>query len=182
MKPNQTIPGTNQLFLREEELRLGIDLLYFASRDLAAEVETIARRLSTPQSPISASHLRLIGFLSSISPQPASRILRLMRMSKQSFSRMTTTLVERGWVLQTAHSDDRRQRLLSLTEAGRDIEQQVTAKLSAYLARAYRQAGASAVIGMREVLLGLISEPEAQRYLPISQNRRNSPPGTNSVS
>ncbi|MDI9409491.1 MAG: MarR family transcriptional regulator [Candidatus Pacebacteria bacterium] len=182
MKPRQPISGTNQLFLREEELRLGIDLLYFASRDLAAEVEGLARRLSTAQSVISPSHLRLIGFLSSPTAQPATKILRLMRISKQSFSRMTATLVARGWVIQTSFNDDRRQRLLCLTEAGRDIERQVTAKLSAYLARAYRSAGASAVTGMREVLLGLINEAEAQRYLPASLHHRKTGSDPNSLS
>ena len=176
------VSGANQLFLREEELRLGIDLLYFASRDLTAELEAMARRLSSAESPISASHLRLISFLSNGTAQPASRILRLMRISKQSFSRMTAILVARGWLIQTAYSDDRRQHLLSLTDAGRDIEQQVTARLSSFLARAYRHAGASAVIGMREVLLGLVSEPEAQRYLPLSPSKRNPNTGHNSLS
>ncbi|MCX8501397.1 MAG: helix-turn-helix domain-containing protein, partial [Alphaproteobacteria bacterium] len=161
------IPGANQLFLREEELRLGIDLIYFAARDLATEVEGLARRLSTEESTISSSHLRLLSFLRGEAPQPSARVMRLMRQSKQSFSRTCSVLVARDWILQAPLAEDRRQHHLSLTQAGRELEAQVAARLNGALARAYRQAGATAVTGMREVLLGLVSDAEALRYLQV---------------
>ena len=167
------VPGANQLFLREEELRLGIDLIYFAARDLAAEVEGLARRLSTEDSSITPSHLRLLSFLCGEAPQPSTRVMRLMRLSKQSFSRYCSVLVARDWIHQAQLAEDRRQHHLSLTPAGRELEAQVAARLNAALARAYRQAGVTAVTGMREVLLGLVSDSEALRYLPIAPTRRS---------
>ena len=48
---------------------------------------------------------------------------------------------------------------LSLTEKGRELEQQLTENQRARIARAYREAGAEAVEGFRKVMLGIVSSP-----------------------
>jgi DNA-binding MarR family transcriptional regulator len=59
---------------------------------------------------------------------------------------------------------------LQLTDKGQALEQALTENQRRRFARAYRQAGADAVEGFRQVLLGLIEEPPDE-YL-IQGDRR----------
>jgi len=59
---------------------------------------------------------------------------------------------------------DRRQRLLSLTELGADLERKLTEEQRALVARAYKAAGAEAVDGFRKVMLGMINEADRAKF------------------
>ena len=71
-------------------------------------------------------------------------------------SRVLSSLVDNGYVLQQQGSDDRRQRLLYLTETGTALEARLTAVQGKRFAAAYREAGVSAVEGFQKVLQGLL--------------------------
>jgi DNA-binding MarR family transcriptional regulator len=92
-----------------------------------------------------------------------SELLVLLGITKQSLSRVLRDLTDRRLVAVRPGPSDRRQRLLTLTEAGSGLEAQLTEGQSRRLARAYRQAGAEAVEGFRKVLLGLIDEARRDR-------------------
>jgi DNA-binding MarR family transcriptional regulator len=61
-------------------------------------------------------------------------------------------------VVRTADRHDRRRRLLELSAAGRELDEQLNGRLRRQLASAYRAAGAEAVAGYHRVLLGLLDE------------------------
>ena len=61
----------------------------------------------------------------------------------------------KGLIAQSVGPEDRRERRLSLTEAGVALEQALSAPQRALMAGAYRAAGAEAVAGFRKVLAGL---------------------------
>ena len=89
-----------------------------------------------------------------------SELLAILRITKQSLSRVLGQLVREGFVAQRQGTRDRRQRLLYLTDKGTELEQRLTATQRARVARAYREAGAQAVEGYRKVLAGLVDETE----------------------
>ena len=76
-----------------------------------------------------------------------------------------------GYVDQRKGTRDRRQRLLYLTEKGRELERKVSEPQRARVAQAYREAGAEAVEGYRKVLLGLVNEDDRAAILKSIQNR-----------
>jgi DNA-binding MarR family transcriptional regulator len=98
-----------------------------------------------------------------------SELLDILKITKQSLSRVLSQLVRQGFIVQRPGSTDRRQRLLSLTDRGAELERKLTEEQRALVARAYRSAGAEAVEGFRKVLLGLINEPDRERFKPNSQ-------------
>ena len=61
---------------------------------------------------------------------------------------------------QEVGATDKRQRLLYLTDAGVNLERELSAPQRERMARAYREAGADAVAGFWKVLMGLIDEDE----------------------
>ena len=151
----------NPLFLRDDDLRQGIELLFFAYRDFTAKAdETLA------QNGFGRAHHRVIYFVGRNPDMTVSDLLDILKITKQSLSRVLGQLVRQGFIVQKPGATDRRQRLLSLTELGADLERKLTEEQRALVARAYRAAGAEAVEGFRKVLTGLIDEADRDRFKP----------------
>ena len=90
---------------------------------------------------------------------PVSALLDILKITKQSLSRVLGQLLRQGFVQQRPGAD-RRQRLLDLTPQGAELERRLTEDQRALVARAYRAAGAEAVEGFRSVLFGMINEAD----------------------
>jgi hypothetical protein len=73
-------------------------------------------------------------------------------------------LVSDGFITQRPGLRDRRQRLLELTDKGRELENKLTEQQRVRIAAAYRSAGAEAVEGFRTVLLNIIDEQDRGRF------------------
>lgn len=153
-------PGVNQLFLRDEELRMGMELLFYAYRDFTAEPDEILAKWG-----FGRAHHRVIYFVGRYTDITVSDLLGILHITKQSLSRVLSQLLRQGYIVQAPGRRDRRQRLLALTPKGRELETQLSEAQRAVLARAYRGAGASAVEGFRKVLLGLINEEDRRKLV-----------------
>jgi DNA-binding MarR family transcriptional regulator len=153
--------GANPLFLREEELRQGMELLFFAYRDFIAEPDKILVGYGYGR-----AHHRVVYFVGRHPSITVSELLAILQITKQSLSRVLGQLVSDGLIVQHRGLRDRRQRLLELTEAGRELERHLSEDQRARIARAYRDAGAEAVEGYRTVLRNLINERDRRRFEP----------------
>ena len=145
-------PHANPLFLRDEELRQGIEMLFYAYRDFTSEPDSILARHK-----FGRAHHRVIYFVGRYPGMAVSDLLNILKITKQSLSRVLGQLVREEFISQQQGTRDRRQRLLELTEMGRELERQLTQNQRERIARAYREAGADAVEGFRKVMLGVMS-------------------------
>ncbi len=143
-------PGMHQLFLREEDLREGLALLFHAGRDLAREADPALAAHG-----LGRAHHRAIYFVGRHPGLTVGALMDMLGITKQSLHRVLGDLLERGVVTQRPGPVDRRERRLELSEAGRALEREITEAQRALVAAAYRNAGATAVEGFRRVLLGL---------------------------
>lgn len=143
----------NPLFLREEELRQGIELLFYGYRDFTTEPDALLSQLG-----FGRAHHRVVYFVGRYPDITVSGLLKILRITKQSLSRVLRELIDKGYIEQTTGATDRRQRLLKLTDKGQALERDLTAVQARRVARAYREAGAVAVEGFRKVLLGILDE------------------------
>ena len=146
------------LFLREEELRQGIELLYYAYRDFTAEPDAMLARYG-----FGRAHHRVIYFVGRHPEMTVSDLLGILRITKQSLSRVLGQLVRQGFIRQRPGDRDRRQRLLELTEKGIELERQLSENQRQRVAKAYREAGGQAVEGFRKVMLGIVSSESDRR-------------------
>ncbi|ROP84083.1 DNA-binding MarR family transcriptional regulator [Stella humosa] len=147
------------LFLREEELRQGIELLYFAYRDFTAGPDEILAGYG-----FGRAHHRVIYFVGRHPGMTVSGLLGILRITKQSLSRVLGQLIEEEFIRQRAGERDRRQRLLNLTDKGVELERQLSQNQRDRIARAFRGAGADAVEGFRRVMLGIVDEHDRARF------------------
>jgi DNA-binding MarR family transcriptional regulator len=154
--------------LPDEEIRQGIELLFFAYRDFTAEPDAILARYG-----FGRAHHRVIHFVGRHPHITVSELLGILRITKQSLSRVLSHLVRQEFVLQRPGRYDRRQRLLELTAKGQELERRLSEPQRARVANAYRNAGPQAVEGFRRVLLEILaSEEDRRRFVLNSPSRR----------
>jgi len=153
-------PSANPLFLREEDLREAIEMLYFAYRDFTGEADAMLSKHG-----FGRAHHRVIYFVGRHPMISVSDLLTILKITKQSLSRVLSQLVRDGFIVQHRGTSDGRQRLLELTDKGRAIEHQVTKAQRQRIASAYRQAGGDAVQGFRAVLIGIMDPSVRGRFL-----------------
>ncbi|GGE02112.1 MarR family transcriptional regulator [Polymorphobacter glacialis] len=144
-------PTASPLFLREDEIRRGIELLYFGYSSMIRGADAILDREG-----FGRAHHRALYFIARRPGLPVGDLLRLLAITKQSLGRVLTELQSRSLVEQAIGTTDRRQRLLRLTPAGTALEASLFAELETGMASAYGEAGQSAVTGFWSVLIGLI--------------------------
>lgn len=150
----------NPLFLRDEDLRESIELLFYAYREFTAEPDEILGELG-----LGRAHHRAIYFVGRYPGISVTDLLRILRITKQSLSRVLSQLVDEGFIEQQKGQEDRRQRLLTLTEKGRELERKLTDRQRSLLRKAFKDSGAEGVEGYRSVLSGMIQPGDLKRVL-----------------
>src|SRR6266566_1237953 len=123
------------LFPREDELRQGIELLFFAYRDFTAEPDAILAQYG-----FGRAHHRVVHFVGRHPQMTVGELLDILRITKQSLNRVLGQLLRQEFIVQHRGVEDRRQRLLELTEKGRELERRLSEVQRARVAAAYRKA------------------------------------------
>ncbi|MEE3625664.1 MarR family transcriptional regulator [Nitrospirillum sp. BR 11752] len=151
--------GVNPLFLREEELRQAMEMLFYAYRDFTAEPDTMLEKIG-----LGRAHHRVIYFVGRHPNITVTDLLGILRITKQSLSRVLQDLVREEYIVQRQGTRDRRQRLLDLTPKGQELERQLSEPQRQLIARAYRRAGAEAVEGFRKVMVGIMDDADRDKF------------------
>ena len=143
------------LYLRKQDLRRGIELMFFSYRDFTGEADDILSHLG-----LGRAHHRVIYFVGRQPNMTVSDLLSILKITKQSLSRVLSHLLAEGYIHQEQGARDKRQRLLSLTEKGLVLEEKLTDVQCKRFASAFSACGGDAVTGFQDVLANLINEDE----------------------
>jgi DNA-binding MarR family transcriptional regulator len=149
--------GENLLFLTDEQLRQGIEAMFFAYRGFTADPDRILATMAYGR-----AHHRALHFIARSPGTTVSNLLEILGVTKQSLNRVLRTLVSDGLVDSRVGATDKRERNLYLTEAGAALERRLSDAQRARMRAAYRAAGPEAVAGFRQVLEAMM-EPELRR-------------------
>ncbi len=152
------IASASPLFLRETEIRRGMELMYFAQSTLARSTETRLAAMG-----LGRAHHRAMYFIARHPDLTVSALLGLLGITKQSLGRVLNELVDRDLVETRIGERDRRQRLLRLSDAGAALEHELFETVRQHWANAYARAGQNAVSGFWSVLEGMIGEADLAR-------------------
>jgi DNA-binding MarR family transcriptional regulator len=160
-------PPASPLFLREDEVRRGVELLYFGYTRLTRSVDELLDGHG-----FGRAHHRALYFIARQPDLTVSGLLQILSITKQSLGRVLNDLSAKGLVETRTGEVDRRQKLLRLTEAGSAFEAQLFDALRAGLSAAYASAGQESVTGFWRVLEGLIPEGERGMVMKLQGERR----------
>ncbi len=150
--------GESLLFLTDEQLRKGIEAMFFAYRAFTADPDRILENLEYGR-----AHHRAIHFINRQPGLTVNTLLSVLGVTKQSLNRVLRTLVEDGLVEARVGRKDKRERHLHLTEKGAGLERELSEAQRTRMRAAYRTAGPAAVAGFRQVLEAMM-DPDLRRF------------------
>jgi len=157
--------GENLLFLKDEQLRQGIEAMFFAYRGFTADPDRILADMEYGR-----AHHRAVHFINRAPGTTVNNLLAILGVTKQSLNRVLRTLIEDGLVESRVGTADKRERHLFLTDDGRALEQRLSDAQRARMRAAYRAAGPQAVAGFRQVLEAMMDADMRRRYLALKES------------
>ncbi|TYB77810.1 MarR family winged helix-turn-helix transcriptional regulator [Maritimibacter fusiformis] len=150
--------GQPLLFLTDEQLRRGIEAMFFAYRGFTADPDRILQKHGYGR-----AHHRALHFIRRSPDTTVNNLLSILGVTKQSLNRVLRTLIEDGLVEAKVGTRDKRERNLALTDKGVELERELADVQRERMRLAYRDAGPDAVQGFRTVLEAMM-DPDMRRH------------------
>lgn len=156
--------------LADAEAAALVEMLFFAYRDFVGDADESLAGLG-----FGRAHHRVLHFVGRNPGMTVAQLLDILRITKQSLSRVLKDLLEKGYVMQKEGPEDRRQRLLYLTASGESLWQKLITPQIARFRAAARHLGEDDGALYRELFLQLIN-PEnrsaAEQWVDKASNHR----------
>jgi DNA-binding MarR family transcriptional regulator len=158
MQSRRVDPLKKALFLRPDELDRSVALLLLAARALDdAAAPALPEGFTT-------THRLVLLLVENGTGRTAADLQAILRLPKQTVSRHVQQLTEAGLVLREDAKDDRRRKLLRLTEPGAELAERLDRSQRRRLAAVFKAHGPDAVAGFEAVLIDLLA-PSARPLL-----------------
>jgi DNA-binding MarR family transcriptional regulator len=107
-------------FLNDKEIRKIIELVFFSYRDFTTGPDQVLEKLN-----FGRAHHRVIYFVGKKDQITIKELLRVLKITKQSLSRVLNQLVKEGFIV-VSTGLDKRTKNLSLTSSGLSLENELS--------------------------------------------------------
>ncbi len=154
--------GEQLLFLTDDQLRQGVELMFFAYRDMVSDPDRILDEMDYGR-----AHHRALHFIRRKPGLSVAELLQILAVTKQSLNRVLRQLIADGLVESRIGDADRRQRLLYVTAEGERLARRLSDPQHERMRRVFLEAGPEAVQGFKRVLAGMIEESDRERVLSM---------------
>ena len=157
MTNSSIITGESLLYLTDNQLRQGIEAMFFAYRGFTADPDKILEEYRYGR-----AHHRAVHFINGSPGTTVNNLLTILGVTKQSLNRVLRTLVHDMLVEVKIGVRDKRERHLYLTENGNELQERLSSAQSNRMRKAFRNAGPNAVSGFKTVLEAMM-DPELNK-------------------
>lgn len=151
--------GESLLFLTDEQLRRGIEAMFFAYRGFTEDPDRILAEHGYGR-----AHHRAVHFINRTPGMTVNALLSVLGVTKQSLNRVLRALIDDGLVESRVGKQDKRERHLHLSETGIALEAKLSEAQRARMRRAFRAAGPEAVTGFRTVLESMMDADQVAYF------------------
>ena len=138
------------IFLEEKEIRKLMELLFFSYRDFTAGPDEILEKIQ-----FGRAHHRIIYFVGKHNEITIKELLKILKITKQSLSRVLNQLVKRKYINMTVGSD-KRTKNLTLTEIGIKLEKKLSNIQITKIRNTLRNADENDINGFKKILFAMI--------------------------
>ncbi len=135
-----------------------IELLFFAYRDFISDPDAILAK-----SNFGRAHHRVLHFVDRNPGLTVADLLDILKITKQSLARVLKQLIDSGFIEQRTGREDRRQRLLYATAAGRALSAGLSAPQELRIKAALAPLGPDARATLTTFLFGMINPPDRDK-------------------
>ncbi|MEM8569743.1 MAG: MarR family transcriptional regulator [Pseudomonadota bacterium] len=140
-------PSSGTTVTADEQIRFGIELMYFAYRSFTAEPDRILAKRNYGR-----AHHRALHFIGRKPGLTVNELLDTLGVTKQSLNRVLRQLIDDRIVESRVGANDRRQRHLHLTEDGISLAAELSETQRNRMRLAFEAVGPEAVQGFERVM------------------------------
>ncbi|TCL74781.1 MarR family transcriptional regulator [Rhizobium sp. BK251] len=134
-----------------------IELFFFAYRDFVSDPDAILAG-----SGFGRAHHRVVHFVNREPGMTVADLLDTLKITKQSLARVLKQLIDSGYIRQVAGPEDRRQRKLYPTQAGRELALALAGPQSRRIERAFESASPQERESVRRFLRGMRDQQRSE--------------------
>lgn len=135
-----------------------VELLFFAYRDFTSDPDTILDDIG-----FGRAHHRVLHFVTRNPGLRVADLLLILRITKQSLSRVLKGLIEDGYVVQQAGDIDRRARLLYPTAKGEALAERLQRLQTERIANSLAALGTEGEAAVRDFLVAMVRPEDRAR-------------------
>ncbi len=149
-------------FLNDKEIRKVIELLFFSYRDFTSGPDKILEKLN-----FGRAHHRVIYFVGKKKNITIKELLGVLKITKQSLSRVLNQLVNERFII-VSTGIDKRTKKLSLTQKGEDLENQLSTIQIDKIKKVINKFSEENINGFKEILYDMIETDNKKTFQQIN--------------
>ena len=151
------------LYLSNIEIKKIIELLFFSYREFTRGPDEILNKLS-----FGRAHHRIIYFVGKQKTITIKDLLAILKITKQSLSRVLNQLVKEKYII-VATGEDKRTKNLSLTKLGIDLENQLSKIQINNIKNIFRKFDENDINGFKKILYAMINNENKKIFNEINK-------------
>ena len=149
-------------FLNDKEVRKVIELLFFAYRDFTSGPDKILEKIN-----FGRAHHRVIYFVGKKNHITIKELLNVLKITKQSLSRVLNQLVNEEFIL-VSSGIDKRTKKLSLTNKGKKLENELSTIQIKKIREVINKFSEENINGFKKILHEMIEENNKKTFQEIN--------------
>ena len=140
------------LYLSDHEIRKIIELIFFSYREFTARPDKILNILG-----FGRAHHRIIYFVGKHKKITIRDLLSILKITKQSLSRVLNQLVKENYIIVTS-GEDKRTKNLSLTNKGIELDKKLSSIQISELKKIMKEVNEEDINGFKKLLYKMIDD------------------------
>ena len=153
------------LFLSEKEIRKIIELIFFSYREFTLGPDEILNKINYGR-----AHHRVIYFVGKQKNITIKDLLRILKITKQSLSRVLNQLVKEKYIL-VSIGEDKRTKKLSLSKKGIDLERELSDIQINNIYNVIKKFNEPDINGFKKILFSMIEEKNQNIFNEINYKK-----------
>ena len=150
-------------FLNDKEIRKIIELVFFSYRDFTAGPDQILEKLN-----FGRAHHRVIYFVGKKDQITIKELLRVLKITKQSLSRVLNQLVKEGFIV-VSTGLDKRTKNLSLTSNGLSLENELSTIQIQKIKKVINNFNQEDIDGFKKILYEMIEVDNKKTFQHLNE-------------
>jgi DNA-binding MarR family transcriptional regulator len=150
-------------FLNDKEIRKIIELVFFSYRDFTAGPDQILEKLN-----FGRAHHRVIYFVGKKEQITIKELLGVLKITKQSLSRVLNQLVKEGFIV-VSTGLDKRTKNLSLTSRGIDLENELSTIQIQKIKKVINNFNQEDIDGFKKILYEMIEIDNKKTFQDLNE-------------
>ena len=150
------------LFLSEKEIRKIIELIFFSYREFTSGPDELLEKIN-----FGRAHHRVIYFVGKQKQITIRDLLSILKITKQSLSRVLNQLVKEKYILVSV-GDDKRTKNLSLTNKGNELEEKLSMIQIDKIKKILKNARDVDINGFKKILFEMIDENAKKQFIKMN--------------